>query len=143
MDFDTFLGRVESRGQLASTEDALRATRITFETLGRRVDSEAAERLGAQLPGELERFLTKEEGTERFAWGEFVGRLVEAGGYDEGAGGTAAHHARVVLSVVDDATTEGAVDTVRERLPAEEDWDELFALVDREERPAAEGRGAE
>ncbi|MDS0298553.1 DUF2267 domain-containing protein [Halogeometricum sp. S1BR25-6] len=131
MDFDTFLGEVESRGQLASTEDALRATRITFEALGRRVDAEDAERLGAQLPGELERFLTKEDAVERFAWGEFVGRLVEAGDYDEGAGGTAAYHARVVLSVVDDATTEGAVGAVRERLPAEEDWDELFALVDR------------
>ena len=134
MDFDTFLGRVESRGQLASTEDALRATRITFETLGRRVDSEAAARLGAQLPGELERFLTKEEGVERFAWEAFVDRLVEAGDYGPDGGGDAAHHARVVLSVVDDATTDGTVDVVRERLPAEEDWDELFALVDRGER---------
>lgn len=53
MDYDTFLGEVQNRGQLSSREDAVTATRITLETLSQRIDPGEAENLAAQLREKL------------------------------------------------------------------------------------------
>lgn len=136
MDYETFIGEVQNRGQLPSREDALRATRITLETLGQRIETGAAENLAAQLPDEIGRFLAKEDTLETFEWDEFVDRIVEKGEYNpDDERGDAVHHARVVLDVVDDAATTGAVGDLRDQVSSADEWNELFVLVDQEEKP--------
>lgn len=44
------------------------------------------------------------------------------------------------MDVVDDAVTAGELNEVRGQLPAGDGWDELFALVDQEEKPVDEER---
>lgn len=74
MDYDTFIGEVQNRGQFPSQEDAVRTTRITLETLGQRIEPGGAENLGEQLPEEIGRHLSKVDDVERFEWNEFVDR---------------------------------------------------------------------
>lgn len=139
MEYDTFIGEVQNRGQLSSREDAVQATRITLETLAQRVESGGAENLGAQLPEEVGRFLSQDHPAETFDWNEFIDRLVEKGGYSpEDERGDAVHHARAVMDVVSDAVSAGAFDDVRSQLSSADDWNELFVLVDQEEKPVDE-----
>lgn len=134
MDYNTFLGEVQNRGQLASTEDAVTATRVTLETLSERIEPNGAENLAAQLPREIGIFLTNVDMVERFEWDEFVDRVVERGEYSpEDERGNAVHHARVVMDVVDEATTDGAIEDLRDQISSAGDWNELFELVDQEE----------
>jgi hypothetical protein len=68
--------------------------------------------------------------------------LVDRGGYDpQDDRGTAVHHARVVMAVVDEAVSEGEMADVRDQLPAE--YDELFVAADREEQAVTEKQQAE
>lgn len=60
-------------------------------------------------------------GAERFSLDDFVARVGERAGVDPPA---AAFDARVVLEVVDEATTGGITANLREQLPAE--FDRLF-----------------
>lgn len=139
MNYDAFLGEVQNRAQLPSREGALQVSRITLETLSRRIQPGDAENLAAQLPEEIGRHLEKVDAVETFAWTEFVARVVESGGYDpDTEEGDAVHHARVVMDVVDDAVTAGALADVRKGLPAGEDWDELFLFVDQDDPPVPE-----
>lgn len=144
MDYDTFIGEVQNRGQLSSREDAVRATRITLETLSRRIEPGEAENLGAQLPKEIGRHLSKVDEVERFDWDEFVDRIVEEGEYNpEDERGDAVHHARVVMDVVDEAVTAGAIEDVRDQIAPADDWNELFVLVDQDEPPVEEEQRSE
>jgi uncharacterized protein (DUF2267 family) len=113
-------------------------TRITLETLSRRIDPNEADDLAAQLPEEIGRQLAKVDELESFSWEEFVERIAEKGEYadDEVAG--AVHHARVVMDVVDEAITGNQLENVRGQLPDDEDWDELFALAEQETPPVDE-----
>lgn len=139
MDYDTFIGEVQNRGQLSSREDAVRATRITLETLSQRIEPGAAENLGSQLPREIGRFLDKVDAVESFEWNEFVDRIVEKGEYSpEDERGDAVHHARVVMDVVEDAVTVGAIEDLRDQISSADDWNELFVLVDQEEKSVEE-----
>lgn len=139
MDYDTFIGEVQNRAQFPSRENAVRATRITLETLGRRIDQGVAGNLGAQLPDEIGRFLSNADTVETFEWDEFVDRIVEKGDYSpEGERGDAVHHARVVMDVVNDAVTVGAIEDLRDQISSADDWNELFELVDQEEKPVDE-----
>lgn len=143
MDYDTFIGEVQNRGQLSSREDAVRVTRITFETLSQRIEPGAAENLGAQLPEEIGRDLAKVDTVETFEWNEFIDRIVEEGNYTEDERGDAVHHARVVMDVVDDAATVGAIEDLRDQISSADDWNELFVLVDQEEKPVDDDQRAE
>lgn len=139
MDYDTFIGEVQNRAQLDSREDALRAARITLETVSERIDPGAADDVAAQLPDEIGRHLSKVDVVESFDWDEFVSRVEEKGGYDpEDETADAVHHARVVMDVVDDAVTGSALDDVRTELPDDDDWENLFELVDQDEKPVDE-----
>ncbi len=138
MDYDTFIGEVQNRGQFPSREDAVRTTRITLETLSQRIEPGGAENIGAQLPGEIGRFLSKVDTVERFEWTEFIDRIVEKGNYSEDERGDAVHHTRVVMDVVEDAVTVGAIEDLRDQISAADDWNELFVLVDQEEKPVDE-----
>ncbi|WP_101295444.1 DUF2267 domain-containing protein [Halegenticoccus soli] len=137
MDYDTFIGEVQNRAQLPSREDAVRVTRITLETLSKRLEPGEADDLAAQLPEEIGRHLSKVDSVEGFSWDDFVDRVVEEGGYDSrDERGDAVHHARVVIDVVDDAASQGEMTDVRAQLPQE--FEELFALADQEEKPVEE-----
>lgn len=140
MDYDTVVGEVQNRAQLDSREDALRAARITLETVSERIDPGAAENVAAQLPDEIGRHLSKVDEVETFDWDEFVSRIEEKGDYDpEDETADAVHHARVVMDVVDDAVTGDTLEEdVRAELPDDDDWAELFALVDQDEKPVDE-----
>lgn len=139
MDYDTFIGEVQNRAQLSSREDAVRATRITLETFGRRIEPGAAENLAAQLPAEIGRFLAESGDVERFDWNEFVDRVVEEGDYTpDDERGDAVHHTRVVMDVVDDAVSVGALEDIRDQISSADEWNELFVLVDQEEEPIDE-----
>ncbi len=127
MDHDEFIGAVQHRARLASRGEAERVTRATLETLAERIADGAAQNLAAQLPIEIGEHLRRkapaEAGTgERFSLHDFFERVAEREGADRPE---AAFHARVVLEVVDEATTGGLMDKVREQFPAE--FDRLFA----------------
>ena len=132
MDYETVIGEVQNRAGLPSREDALTVTRTTLELLGERLESGEATNLGAQLSEEIGRHLDKTSDVERFSWDEFVDRLMDRGDYTSDERGTAVHHARIVLAVVDEAVSEGEMTDVRNQLP--DDYDELFVAVDREEK---------
>jgi uncharacterized protein (DUF2267 family) len=137
MDYDTAIGNVQNRAQLPSREDAVSITRITLETLSERLGPDEANDLAAQLPEEIGRHLTKVDGVERFSWDEFMDRVIEKGDYGpQDERGTAVHHARVVLAVVDEAATGGVMNDIRDQLPAE--FDDLFVAADREQQPIDE-----
>jgi uncharacterized protein (DUF2267 family) len=71
MDDSTFIGQVQNRAELPTQEDAERLTRITLETLSRRIDPNEADDLAAQLPEEIGRHLAKVDELESFSWEEF------------------------------------------------------------------------
>lgn len=143
MDYDTFLGEVQNRGQLSSREDAVTATRITLETLSQRIIPDEAENLAAQLPREVGIFLADVDTVEQFEWDEFVDRIVEKGQYTEDERADAVHHARVVMDVVDDAVTGNTLENLRDQISSADDWNDLFALVDQEEKPVSEEQRSE
>ena len=144
MDYNTFLGEVQNRGQLSSSEDAVTATRITLETLSQRIEPGQAENLAAQLPREIGIFLTDVDTVERFEWDEFIDRIVEKGNYSpEDEQADAVHHARVVMDVVDDAVTDNAIENLRDQISSADDWNELFVLVDQEEETVTEEQRSE
>jgi len=126
MDFDTFLGAVQNRARLDSTEAALRVSRCTLTTLSERIQPGEADDLAAQLPDEIGRFLTEVDAVESFDYRTFVDRVVDCGSYDEDDRADAVFHARVVVSVVTEAVTGGELADVRDQLPEDENWDELF-----------------
>lgn len=136
MDYDTFIGNVQNRARLSSREDALQVTRVTLELFSRRIEPGAADNLAAQLPEEIGHHLEKVDTVEPFSWDEYVSQLVDAGGYTpETEEADAVHHARVVFDVIEDATHGTALTDIRDQLPVDEDWDELFVLVDQETPP--------
>ena len=144
MDYDTFLGEVQNLAEFPSQEDAVRVTRITLELLSRRIQPTDADNLAAQLPEEIGRHLEMVDEVDRFDWDEFVDRFVEAGGYNPDSDeGEAVHHARSVIAVIDEATAGGTLEDIRDGLPADDDWDELFEYVDQEEPPIPEEQRSE
>lgn len=123
MDHDTFIGHVQDRAHLGSRGEAQRATRATLETLAERIPAGLAENLAAQLPHEVGEHMRRvthaadepEEG-ERFGRGEFLDRVAErAGGGVEPQ--DAAHWARAVFAVVDEATSGSLTHKVFDSLP--------------------------
>lgn len=138
MDFDTFIGETQNRAQLDEREEALKATRITLETLSERIDPNAAENLAAQLPEEIGRHLSKIDTVEQFGWDEFADRIVEKGDYTEpDQRGQAIHHARAVIDVVDDAVQGSSLADIRDQLPGDE-FEDLFEIADQDREPVEE-----
>lgn len=120
MQRDEFIGHVQQRAQLRSRDDAERLTRATLETLGERVPGGTVTNLAGQLPQEIGEHLLRtvtmgDAGTgELFGGQEFVQRVADRAIVRES---DAAYGARVVLEVLEEATTGGLVGTIREALP--------------------------
>lgn len=133
MDFDEYTGQVQNRLALPSTAESLRAIRATLTSLGERLQAGEASDLAASLPMEIDRYLTEAESGQRFDWDEFVDRVWERENMtDEGDRADAAYHAQVVVDVTAEAVPPGEMRQVRDGLPADEGWDTLFELVDRD-----------
>ena len=65
---------MQNRAQLSSRGDVVAATRVTLETLSRRIEPGFAANPGAQLPEEVARHLTQVDDVERFDWEVFQAR---------------------------------------------------------------------
>ncbi|WP_225336324.1 DUF2267 domain-containing protein [Halomicrobium urmianum] len=132
MDFDEFTGQVQHRLELANTGEAVRATRATLSTLGRRIPEGNAEDLAASLPMEVKWYMTGavSEHGQRFDWTEFVERVSEIENVDRPE---AAYRSRVVVDLVHSLVPESDFQQLRDQLPESDDdegWGNLFEIVD-------------
>jgi uncharacterized protein (DUF2267 family) len=114
--YDEFIGKVQNRSRLGTPGEAVRATRATLEVLGERLFGGEAKDLAAQLPEEIGRYLKAGDGSEAFGLQEFYERVRDKEGVDLP---DAVHHARSVISVMQQAVTAGELDDVRAQLPDE------------------------
>jgi uncharacterized protein (DUF2267 family) len=114
MQYDEFVGEVQHRARLASRGEAMRAIQATFETLAERLPPGEASDLAAELPPELSTFLEDAEETESFSVDDFFLRVAakEAADLPD-----AAHHARAVIAVLQEAVSAQEMEQVRGRLP--------------------------
>ncbi len=121
MKYDEFINQVQSQARLSSSGEAVSATRATLEVLGQRLFGDEAKNLAAQLPSEISYYLLQPEINESFGVDEFFNRVSEREGVDLP---DAVHHARVVISVLQEAVSPGEIEDVRAQLPDE--FDPLF-----------------
>ncbi len=121
MKFDEILGRVQNRAQLASSEEALRATRATLSTLNERLAGGETGDLASQLPGELQQYLDRKGHGERFGVDEFFKRISNREGVDLPV---SVHHTRAVISVLKEAVSKGEISDILAQLP--EEYTKLF-----------------
>jgi uncharacterized protein (DUF2267 family) len=125
MKYDEFISQVQRRADLASREEAERATRATMETLGERLAGGEAKDLAAQLPPEIAQYLEQAYTgiREKFSLDEFFWRVSQR----EGVNLTeSTFHARVVVALLSEAVTMGEIEDVRAQLP--EDFARLFEV---------------
>ncbi len=123
MQYDEFIGQVQHRARLSATDEAVRATRATLTTLAERLAGGEPKDLAAQLPEEIGRWLLRPESqaSDRFSLDEFFRRVSEREGVELPQ---AVHHARAVISVLQEAVTPGEIKDVRAQLP--EEWTPLI-----------------
>lgn len=115
MNHDEFVGQVQHRAQLPSRGDAEMIIRATFETLGERLQPQAASHVAAQLPSELGRHL-RDRKFEHLSAHDFCERVAEREHADVRK---AAFHARCVYETMREAISPGAIGKVERQLPAE------------------------
>lgn len=134
MKHDEFIREVQNRGHMESREEAERATKATLETLAERLAGGESQDLASQLPPELAEHMRHEgeETANPFSLDEFFERVNQK---DEGVDlPTAAYHARVVVEVLGDAVTQGAMEHVRSQL--HDEFSPLFEAGSQGEMPS-------
>jgi uncharacterized protein (DUF2267 family) len=115
VNYDQFVGHVQNRAHLPSRGDAETIIRATFETLGERLQPEAASHVAAQLPPELARHL-KDRTFEHLSLRNFCERVAEREHTDVEK---SMFHTRCVLETLSTAVSEGVVEKLRLQLPKE------------------------
>ncbi len=115
MNHDEFVGHVQHLAHLPSRGDAETIIRATLETLGDRLQPQAAAHVAAQLPSELGRHL-QNRAFEHLSVRDFHARVAEREHADVEK---AIFHARCVLDTVREAISPGAVRKLRQQLPQE------------------------
>ena len=125
MTHDEFVGQVQARARLASSGEAEAAIRATLETLAERLEAGSAEHLAAQLPQEIARHLRgdRAEAFIRMSVDEFL-RRVNSREPESVDLSDAVYHVRVVLEVLSEAVSPGALEKLLRVLP--EDYARLF-----------------
>ncbi|WP_404364126.1 DUF2267 domain-containing protein [Marinobacter sp.] len=123
MTFDDFLGIVQDRAKLDSLGAAMKATRVTLNTLRERLTGNEPKDVASQLPEEIGVHLLPEvEGDgERFGVDDFIARVAEREGVPTVQ---ATHHAQVVMGAINEAVSPGEMEKVRGQLP--DDYALLF-----------------
>ena len=118
---DQFIAEVRGLAELASDEEAQKATRATLGTLRERLAGNEPSNLAAQLPPEIAPHVEGSGGGESFSVDEFYDRVAQREGVSQDE---AIRHARAVATVVQTAVTGGEIDDVRSQLGNE--YEELF-----------------
>lgn len=121
MKYHEFIGHIQNRARLGSTAEAVKATRATLEVLAERLFDGQSSNLAAQLPSEVGVYLSDGGKSETFDLQEFFIRVSQRENVDLP---DAVHHARAVISVMQEAVSQGEIDKVRAQLP--DDYDALF-----------------
>lgn len=117
MKYDQFMKQVKTQANLGSVGDAVKATRATLETLAERIPANEVKDLASQLPSEIANYLrSRASFFERFGLDEFFKRVSEREGVQLP---DATYHARVVVSVLQNAVTKGEINDIRTQLPRE------------------------
>lgn len=118
MNYDRFIGLVQHRAQLATTGEAVGATRATLESLAERIGANEARHLASQLPREIAHYLQESppEKGERFSFDEFCQRVALREACDPPK---AVFHARCVIETLEEAVTGGEMSHVVGLLPEE------------------------
>jgi uncharacterized protein (DUF2267 family) len=117
MKYERFIGLVQHRAKLPTTEDAVTAIRTTLETLAEKLSADEVKDLGSQLPREIRRFLTLSTNNQQgFHLAEFFSRVAER---ECRPISEATYHARVVIEVLTEAVSAGEIGDVRRQLPAD------------------------
>jgi uncharacterized protein (DUF2267 family) len=112
--YDEFIRSV-AQGAGISREDAERLTAATLRTLAERITGGEAEDLAAQLPRELQLYLTGVgEEAERFDVDVFVARVAERAGTDPDQ---ALAHVGAVFATLREAVTTGELKDIAAQLP--------------------------
>lgn len=118
MNYDRFVGLVQSRAHLGSKGEAVAAIRATLTTLAERIEPHEAHHLASQLPQEIGVYLegNMSDTGERFSFGEFCKRISSR---EHVEGAEAVHHARCVIETLQQAATPGEIRDVRSQLSDE------------------------
>lgn len=124
MDYDRFVGLVQNRARLATTGEAVTATRATLQTLAERIGAAEARHVAAQLPREIGLYLEEAASAtgERFSFDEFCQRVARREICDLPI---AVFHARCVIETLEEAVSGGEISHVIAQLP--EEFVPLFA----------------
>ncbi len=123
MQYQEFIGRVSQRAGLDSFERAEAATQATLTTLGEYLSGGEGLDLASQLPQGIAEILHQQppNRSKIFSLNDFLQMV----GENEGVGIEEAEaHARAVVSVLEEAVTEGEMEDVRRQFPSE--FDPLF-----------------
>jgi uncharacterized protein (DUF2267 family) len=121
--YEEFIDRVRQRAGLGSFSEAEEATRATLTTLGEYlVDGEGLD-LASQLPQGLAEHLQREPPNRPmiYSFPDFLQEIGEREGVNTDE---ASDHTRAVVSVLQEAVSEGEMDDVRRQFPSE--FDPLF-----------------
>lgn len=121
MEYKEFVGEVQHRAGLATEGEAVRAIRATLNTLAERLFGNEPENLAAQLPREIGHYVREIEKNESFDAEEFFRRVAEREELDLPL---SMHHAKAVISVLEQAVSKGEMDDVRAQLP--DDYARVF-----------------
>lgn len=117
MKYDEFMKQVQTRARLGSLGDAVKATHATLETLAERIPAGEVKDLASQLPSEIAYYLREKAAFfDRFGLDEFFKRVSER---EQVQLPDATFHARVVLSVLQNAVSKGEMNDIRAQLPDE------------------------
>ena len=116
MDYQQFVHRVQEEAKCQEKEEALKAIQATLTTLAERLFDGEAAHLAAQLPRELQPYLTEAKQRDNFHVDEFVQRVSRREGTPPDR---AEEHARVVISVLCRAVSRGEIEDVLSQLPQE------------------------
>lgn len=132
MNFKAFTGEVQHRLELSEQGEAVRASRAVLTSLGERLQEGEARDLAGPLPMEIDWYLEHANSGQHFDFDEFVTRVCEREGKDAGYDDNrsdAAYHGRAIVALVAEMVSESEMNQVRDQLPADEGWEELFTLV--------------
>jgi uncharacterized protein (DUF2267 family) len=121
MTHDEFVGHVQHRAELPSRGAAEAVIRVTLETLGERLQKNAAKHLAAQLPPEIGRHLIGADHFEHLKLEEFYNRVAARENTDSVK---AADSVAAVVQTLREAVSPGAIGKLRQQLPIE--FQELF-----------------
>ncbi|WP_306054500.1 DUF2267 domain-containing protein [Natronococcus wangiae] len=135
MNYHEFVGEVQHRLELPGMGEAVRAIRAVLTTLGERVQEGEASNLAGPLPMEIDRFLLEAESGQQFGFDEFVDRVADRAGLEDGDDGRAeaVYYVQAIFALVATVVPGSEFEEVRENFPDDEDYDQFFELVGVEE----------